>query len=59
LEKTDQQAVITATMVNAKRLFALAAEDPEEGVGEALREALLAAWVQTPLQWARAALIAD
>jgi hypothetical protein len=43
LEKTDQQAVITATMVNAKRLFALAAEDPEEGVGEALREALLAA----------------
>jgi hypothetical protein len=42
LEKTDQQAVITATMVNAKRLFALAAEDPEGGVGEALREALAA-----------------
>ena len=40
-EKTDQQAVITATMVNAKRLFALAAADPEV-VGKALREALAA-----------------
>ncbi len=40
LEKTDQQAVITATMVNAKRLFVLAAEDPEVVVGKALRQAL-------------------
>jgi hypothetical protein len=29
LEKTDQQAVITATMVNTKRLFTLAADDEE------------------------------
>lgn len=41
LEKTDQQAVITATMVNAKRLFTLAAEDPEV-VGKPLRQALAA-----------------
>jgi hypothetical protein len=40
-QKTDQQAVITATMVNAKRLFTLAAADPE-GVGKALRETLAA-----------------
>lgn len=40
-QKTDQQAVITATMVNAKRLFTLAAADPEV-VGKVLREALAA-----------------
>jgi transposase len=40
-QKTDQQAVITATMVNAKRLFTLAAAD-REGVGKALRETLAA-----------------
>jgi hypothetical protein len=40
-EKTDQQAAITATMVNAKRLFTLAAEDPEV-VGKPLRQALAA-----------------
>jgi hypothetical protein len=39
-EKTDQQAVITATMVNIKRLFALAAEDPK--AGSKLREVLAA-----------------
>jgi transposase len=40
-EKTDQQAVMTATMVNAKRLFTLSAEDEE--LADGLREALLAA----------------
>ncbi len=40
-QKTEQQAVITATMVNAKRLLTLAAADPE-GVGKALRETLAA-----------------
>ena len=40
-QRTDQQAVITATMVNAKRLFTLAAADPEV-VGKVLREALAA-----------------
>lgn len=40
-QKTDQQAVITVTMVNTKRLITLAAEDPEEA-GKALREALAA-----------------
>ena len=40
-EKTDQQAVMTATMVNAKRLFTLSAEDKE--LADGLREALLAA----------------
>lgn len=40
-QKTDQQAVITATMVNAKRLFTLAAADPEV-VGKVLRETLAA-----------------
>jgi transposase len=39
LKKTDQQAVMTATMVNAKRLFTLSAEDEE--LGDGLREALL------------------
>jgi transposase len=41
LKKTDQQAVMVATMVNAKRLFTLAAADPEV-VGKVLREALAA-----------------
>jgi hypothetical protein len=41
LKKTDQQAVMTATMVNAKRLFTLSAEDEE--LAEGLRETLLAA----------------
>jgi transposase len=40
LKKTDQQAVMTATMVNAKRLFTLSAED--EGLADGLREALAA-----------------
>ncbi len=40
LEKTDHQAVITATMVNAKRLFTLAAED--EKLKERLRGELAA-----------------
>lgn len=40
LEKTDQQAVITATTVNAKRLFTLAVEDEE--LTERLRGALAA-----------------
>jgi transposase len=40
LEKTDQQAVTTATMVNAKRLFTLAADD--EDLADALREVLAA-----------------
>ena len=40
-QRTDQQAVITATMVNTKRLFTLAAADPEV-VGKVLREALAA-----------------
>jgi len=40
-QKTDQQALITATMVNAKRLFTLAGADPEV-VGKVLREALAA-----------------
>jgi hypothetical protein len=40
-QKTDHQAVITATMVNAKRLFTLAAADPEV-VGKVFREALAA-----------------
>ncbi len=40
LEKTDQQAVITATMVNAKRLFTLTADN--EDIGERLRGALAA-----------------
>jgi hypothetical protein len=40
-QKTDHQAVMVATMVNAKRLFTQAAADPEV-VGEALREALAA-----------------
>jgi transposase len=40
-EKTDQQAVMTATMVNAKRLFTLSAEDEE--LADGLREALLLA----------------
>lgn len=41
LKKTDLQAVTTATMVNAKRLFMLSAEDEE--LADGLREALLAA----------------
>jgi transposase len=40
LKKTDQQAVMTAAMVNAKRLFTLSAEDEELAHG--LREALAA-----------------
>jgi hypothetical protein len=40
-EKTDLQALWTASMVNAKRLFTLSAEDEE--LAEGLREALLAA----------------
>lgn len=40
-EKTDLQAVFTATMVNAKRLFTLSVGDAE--LGEELRKALLAA----------------
>jgi transposase len=40
-QKTDQQAVMTATMVNAKRLCTLAAADPEV-VGKVLTEALAA-----------------
>lgn len=39
-EKTDLQAVLTATMVNAKRLFTLSAEDA--AIGEGLRKALAA-----------------
>jgi hypothetical protein len=38
LKKTDQQAVMTAAMVNAKRLFTLSAED--EDLADGLREAL-------------------
>jgi transposase len=41
LKKTDQQALMTATMVNAKRLFTLSAEDEE--LADGLREALLLA----------------
>jgi transposase len=41
LKKTDLQAVTTATMVNAKRLFILTEDD--EGLTDGLREALLAA----------------
>jgi hypothetical protein len=41
LKKTDLQAVTTASMVNAKRLFTLAEDDAE--LAEGLREALLAA----------------
>ena len=41
LKKTDQQAVMTATMVNAKRLFTLSAEDEE--LADGVREALLLA----------------
>jgi transposase len=40
LEKTDLQALMTASMVNAKRLFTLSADDPELASG--LREALVA-----------------
>jgi transposase len=40
-EKTELQAQMTASMVNAKRLFTLSAEDEE--LAEGLREALLAA----------------
>ena len=40
LEKTDLQAVTTATMVNAKRLFTLTADDAE--LTDALREELAA-----------------
>jgi hypothetical protein len=40
LEKTGLQALMTATMVNAKRLFTLSADDPELASG--LREALVA-----------------
>jgi transposase len=40
-EKTDQQAVMVATMVNAKRLFTLSADDEE--LADRLQEALLAA----------------
>lgn len=40
LKKTDQQAVITATMVNAKRLFILTEDDAE--LANALREELAA-----------------
>ena len=36
LEKTDLQAVMTATMVNTKRLFTLSAIDAD--LAEALRE---------------------
>ena len=39
-EKTDLQAVLTATMVNAKRLFTLSVEDAE--LADGLREALAA-----------------
>jgi transposase len=39
-EKTDQQAVMVATMVNAKRLFTLSADD--EKLADRLREALAA-----------------
>jgi hypothetical protein len=39
-EKTDLQAVFTATMVNAERLFTLSAEDAE--LTDGLREALAA-----------------
>jgi hypothetical protein len=38
LKKTDQQAITTATMVNAKRLLTLAADD--EDLADGLREAL-------------------
>jgi hypothetical protein len=41
LKKTDLQAVTTATMVNAKRLFTLSEAD--EQLAHGLREALLAA----------------
>ena len=41
LKKSDQRAVMTATMVNAKRLFTLSAEDEE--LADGLREALVAA----------------
>ena len=40
LEKTDLQAVMTATMVNTKRLFTLAADDQE--LTDRLRGALAA-----------------
>jgi transposase len=40
-QKTDLQAVMTASMVNAKRLFTLTEDD--EGLADGLREALLAA----------------
>lgn len=40
LEKTDLQAVMTATMVNCKRLFTLSEE--EAALTEALREKLAA-----------------
>jgi hypothetical protein len=40
LEKTDLQAVMTATMVNTKRLFTLT--DGDAGLAEALREELAA-----------------
>jgi transposase len=39
-EKTDQQAVLTATVVNAKRLFTLSVEDGD--LADSLREALAA-----------------
>jgi transposase len=39
-EKTDLQAVLTATMVNAKRLFTLSVEDGD--LADSLREALAA-----------------
>lgn len=38
LEKTDLQAVMTATMVNSKRLFTLGADDAQ--LAKALREEL-------------------
>jgi hypothetical protein len=47
-EKTDLQALWTASMVNAKRLFTLSAEDEE--LAEGLREALLAA-CRRPSVW--------
>jgi hypothetical protein len=40
-EKTDLQAQMTGSMINAKRLFTLSAEDKQ--IAEKLREALLAA----------------
>jgi hypothetical protein len=40
-QKTNQQQMITVTMVNTKRLITLAAEDPKEA-GKALRKPLAA-----------------